>query len=404
MTRLLYIANVRIPTEKAHGLQIVQMCEAFVTAGADVTLWVAARHNTPAMTAIGDPFAYYGVAQHFSLRRLPTLDLLPLVPGRTDAVARAIFYLQLLTFIVSVALRLLVVRPDIVYTRDARVARVAEVLLPGRVVYEVHQLARGHAGVRTQRAVLRCARAVVPITARLQVDLLNLLNVDADDRFLVAHDGVRAARFEDIPDAATARETIGWPHEAFIVGYIGRLHTMNQEKGVGTLIQALVGVPDVTLALVGGPDDMVATYREQWLTLGLPPERFLYQPHVPPDAVPLHMAALDVCAMPRPFTTHFAYHTSPLKLFEYMASGRAIVATDLPGWADVVTDNVNALLVPPSDVPALVAALRRLQADPALRERLGTQAREDALACYTWGARAQRILEHVNRCYAWPQS
>lgn len=395
MPSLLYIANIRLPTEKAHGLQIMQMCEAFAQNGADVTLWAAARQNTPEMRTVGDPFTYYGVEPCFALRRLPTLDLLPLVPGRSDAVARVVFYLQLLTFTLSVALRLLFVRPDIVYTRDARVARVADRLLPGRVVYEVHQLAVGRIGVQNQRVVVRQARAVVPITARLQADLLGLLGVASDHRFLVAHDGVRVARFANMPDLTVARARVGWPPEAFVVGYIGRLHTMNQEKGVGTLINALASVPDVTLALVGGPDDMAAAYREQWIALGLPSERFLYQPHVPPDQVPLYMAALDVCAMPRPFTPHFAYHTSPLKLFEYMASGRAIVATDLPGWADVVHHEMNALLVPPSDVRALAAAVRRLRDDPALRGRLGARARADALAHYTWAARARQVLAHI---------
>ena len=60
MTRLIYIANVRLPTEKAHGLQITQNCEAFAGAGASVTLWAARRVNTPAMRRIPDIYAHYG--------------------------------------------------------------------------------------------------------------------------------------------------------------------------------------------------------------------------------------------------------------------------------------------------------------------------------------------------------
>ena len=93
--RLLYLANVRLPTEKAHGLQIVQNCEAFAEAGADVTLWTARRVNTAELRGIDDVWTHYGVKRNFELRRLPCLDLIWLVPNRTGRLAQVIFWLQL---------------------------------------------------------------------------------------------------------------------------------------------------------------------------------------------------------------------------------------------------------------------------------------------------------------------
>lgn len=101
--------------------------------------------------------------------------------------------------------------------------------------------------------------------------------------------------------------------------------------------------------------------------------------------------------MPHPFTQQFAYYTSPLKLFEYMAAGRAIVASDLPGWADVVTHGKTALLVPAGDVDALAAAIQQLYDDAHLRESLGTQAQLHVRQHYTWAARAQQIRAHLER-------
>ena len=80
MPKLIYLGVLRIPTEKAHGLQIMQNCEAFANAGYDVELWAARRINTPEMRQINDPFAFYGVTENFKLRRLPLLDLMPLAP------------------------------------------------------------------------------------------------------------------------------------------------------------------------------------------------------------------------------------------------------------------------------------------------------------------------------------
>jgi glycosyltransferase involved in cell wall biosynthesis len=104
------------------------------------------------------------------------------------------------------------------------------------------------------------------------------------------------------------------------------------------------------------------------------------------------LAALDAAVMPFPWTEHFAYYASPIKLFEYMAAGCAVVATDLPSTAEVVRDGETALLVPPSDVGALTTALISLREDPALARALGTAARELALGEYTWDERARRIL------------
>lgn len=394
MTRLLYIANIRLPTEKAHGLQIVQNCEALADAGADVTLWTARRFNTPALRAIADVWAHYGVKRNFALRRLPCLDLLPLVPDRNDWPARLIFHLQQLTFVLAVLARALAARADIYYSRDRLALLALSLIKPRRaLVYEAHQFAPSPVGRWLERLTVRRVGAVIAVTPSLAAALAEL---GADPaRVLVAHDGIRRARFEGLPAQAAAREALGWPQDVFIVGYVGRLHTLTMDKGVGTLVEALRQVEGAALALVGGPDDMADSLRRRWAGLGLDAARFLYAGQVTPGRVPLYLAACDVCAMPFPWTEHFAYYASPIKLFEYMAVRRAIVASDLPSIAGVVAHEESALLVPPGDVDALAAAVLRLRDDPALRSRLADCAHAHVVAHYTWEARARMILEHV---------
>jgi glycosyltransferase involved in cell wall biosynthesis len=138
---------------------------------------------------------------------------------------------------------------------------------------------------------------------------------------------------------------------------------------------------------------MAEALRQQWIAAGLPAADFRYAGQVAPDEVPLYLSAFDVCAMPHPYTEHFARATSPLKLFEYMASQRPIIASDLPGWADVVQDGDNAVLVPPGDVAALSEALHCLRDDPALRQSLAAAAYAHVMAHYTWDQRARMILD-----------
>jgi glycosyltransferase involved in cell wall biosynthesis len=160
-------------------------------------------------------------------------------------------------------------------------------------------------------------------------------------------------------------------------------------------VDALTQIGGVSIALVGGPDCMAEALERQWIQSGQPEERFLYTGQVAPERVPLYLSAFDVCAMPFPWTEHFAYYASPIKLFEYMAARRAIVASNLPSTAEVLTDGESALLVPPSDVDALAAAITRLRDDPALRGKMAAKAYEIVMSHYTWEARVKTILGFI---------
>lgn len=375
----------------------MQNCEAFADAGADVTLWTARRLNTPELGAVQDVWAHYGVRQNFPLHKLPCIDLTPLVAYRNDIFSRLVFHLQQTTFILMVLLRALFTPADVIYSRDPLVLLALSFLKPRqKLVYEIHTLSASGRGRQLQRRVARRTGHSIAVTTRLKDDLLSLAGIPAA-QCLVAHDGIRRARFADLPTREAARTAIGWPQAAFIVGYVGRLHTMTMDKGVGTLVAALAQVEGAALGLVGGPDDMAEALRQQWLAAGLEAGRFHYAGQVLPERVPLYLRAFDVCAMPFPWTEHFAYYASPIKLFEYMAAERAVVASDLPALADVIQEGETALLVPPGDVAALAAALRQLRDDPALRDQLGANSARLVFAHYTWEARAQNILAHLRR-------
>lgn len=384
--RLVYVANNRLPTEKAHGLQIAQMCEALAESGYKVTLVTPRRVNTPEMAKATSLWEHYGIARNFDFRRLPCLDLLPLFPRYSVA-----FLTQTLTYMLVLIGWLLPRRIEVLYTRDLFLGVALRLARPRtRLVYEVHQVHQSAPGRRLQSFLARRAY-VVPITAHLAEKMESL----GAGRVLVAHDGVRAARFERIPPQAEARAEIGWPREAFIVGWAGRLHLMGVDKGVGPLIDALKPLEGTALAIVGGPQEMVDALRSRWIAAGLDVGLFLASGQVQPDRVPVYLSAFDVCAMPHPWTEHFAYYTSPIKLFEYMASQRAIVASNLPGFAEVLADGESALLVPPGDTAALAGAIRRLHDDPALRERLAARAYEQVMAHYTWSARVRAIRAFI---------
>ena len=382
----------------AHGLQIMQNCEAFAAHGVDVTLWLPRRAPIPGAEAEGDPWDYYEVERNFAIRWLPTLDLTRYVHGRQGLLARLIFYLGLGTFALSVVIAALFTRADIYYSRDPAVLFILSWIKPRKkLVYEAHRLNQPGMGERLQRAVLRRVGVTVAINPPLR-DRLAKRQAGGrhESRLMVAHDGIRRARFETILDQDAARQKAGWPEDRFIVGYVGRLQTLGMAKGVDSVIDALAKLPQAAaLGLVGGPDDIAASYRDYWRQQGLSDADFLYAGHVPAGEVPLWLSAFDICVMPFPWTEHYAYYMSPIKLFEYLASGRALIVTDLPSIADVVQDGENAVVIPPSDPDALAAAIEKLRNDSALRERLAANARDWVMAHYTWEARTAAILNFI---------
>jgi glycosyltransferase involved in cell wall biosynthesis len=398
MPKLLYLSNARLPTLMAHGLQIAQNCEAFADNGVEVTLWCTNRYIPPSERALGqDIWTHYGIKHNFKMRRLPTLDLSAL--SESPKLAPLFFRIQYITFALVVFIGVCFTRADIYYCRDPLILLLLGLVKPRRkLVYEAHRFNRPGLGAWLQREVLRRCAVTVAITPPLRDRLEERQSsLRQKSKIIVAHDGIRQSRFEGMPSQGEARAEIGWSDKHFIVGYVGRLRTLGMEKGLTTLIAALGKLPagSVSLAIVGGPEHLVEAYHQQWLSLSLPPSQFLYAGQVPAEDVPLYMSAFDLCAMPLPWTEHFAYDSSPIKLFEYMASGRALVASDLPSYADVVVNEEHALLFPPSDIDALAGAIKRLQEDSALRERIALNARKRVLSDYTWDARARHILNTI---------
>ena len=398
--KLLYIANARLPTEKAHGVQIVKMCEALAQSGAEVELVVPFRLQTAQMRRVRDLWTYYGVRRRFKLTRLPSLDLLFLDRHLPSWLFYLPFYVQALTFNVCAVLYSLWRRSQVLYSRDWMFFLL---WLPWRwlkrwpLVLEEHTFPhRGGWGARLHLAVSRRVDRLVVITHRLK-ELYVAAGIPAD-RVLIAPDGIDLVRFENLPDRDEARRRVGLPLRKPVVGYVGRFHTLEMSKGLDTLVEAaaILGEQDtgIVLCFVGGPRESFPALQELAYRCGLSTDRLILLDRVPLLKVPLYMCAFDVCAMPFPWTEHYAYYMSPLKMFEYMASGTPIVATDLPSTREILRDGENAVLVEPDNPESLAQGIQRVLEMPDRGQRLAAQARQDVIAL-TWERRAANILAFV---------
>lgn len=172
-----------------------------------------------------------------------------------------------------------------------------------------------------------------------------------------------------------------------VVAYAGHLYPW---KGADVLIRALAQVTGVHGLIVGGHPRESDLGRVQALArdLGVA-DRVAFTGQVPVSEVSRHLERAHVLVLPTTDTPSARY-TSPLKLFEYLAAGRPVVASDLAPIREIVTDGVSASLVKPADPEALAAGIRQVLDDRSLAERLATEGRRVA-AGYTWDRRAEQL-------------
>ncbi len=387
--KLAYITNARIPSERANSMQAVQMVAAFAATGAEVTLYYPDRRNEE--FAGSSLYTYYGVPETFQARLIPCVDWI--APGnKRHPLEKPIFMLQTLTFGVALLKHLRRSPADMYFSRDAFVLALLAIAIPRarrRMFLDSHAFPESQAGKNFRNWLSSRVGGMVTNTKALRQLYLGLgLRPEA---VLAASNGVNVARFTSAPNRAAARTALGLPLEERLVVYTGGLY---QGRGLEELITAIKGL-EAVLIVVGGTDESaVARLKSLAANVGAVNARF--EGHRPPAEIPLYLSAADVLAMPYSRRTVApggvtTDYMSPIKMFEYMAAARPILATDLPVLHEVLRDGENALLVAPDDAAALADGLRRLLTDGALADRIARQARQDVEAC-TWDARAQAIL------------
>jgi glycosyltransferase involved in cell wall biosynthesis len=386
--RILYLADIRFPLERANGIQSMETCHALAARGHEVTLVVRPDTHSPAR----DPFTFYGLPRIAGLR-------IEMAPITGPASSRRVGYL---TFAIARAMGR--TRQDVIFTRDLGLASLLlriPASLRAPVVYEAHGIAADVAAAlpglltgapeaspaklrrlaKREEHVWRVAEGYVTITDGLKKELER--RFASRTRIAVVPDGT------SVPKDPNPRPPIPDPRSpTFTIGYAGHLYPW---KGVDLVIEAVAALKDTHGLIVGGHEKEPDLARVKALAERLHcASRVTFTGLIPPAEVAARLREADVLTLPNPVSAISSAFTSPLKLFEYMASERPIVASDLPSLREILRHEQNALLVEPGNPQALVAGIERIKNDPALGRRLAAQARVD-VAQFTWARRAERL-------------
>ncbi len=391
------IAGSTIPSDTANSIQVMKACSALVQLGHNLTLIVPDNRKSNVI----DLKSHYGLQAEFPIEWLASTN-------------RRLFTWQAVR-------RARELKPDLLYTWFPQSA-VFGLLYNLPVVLEIHIQPTGLFGPLWHRvfANLRGKKRLVSITRAL----VNIFEHNYNMRLkpnevVIAPNGVDLERFSSLPDPVTARRQLGL-REAPTVMCTGHLYA---GRGAELFLALAKSLPHAHFVWVGGRTQDIASWKQRAEAQNI--SNITFTGFVPNNNLPLYQAASDILLMPYSRSimgssgaADSASVASPMKMFEYMAAGRAIVTADLPVIREVLNEKNAVFCMPSESIGSRVdpsesrgayrdhqeignlelvisnwrLEIERLLSDEARRVELGNQARKDVEG-YTWLAREERVLD-----------
>lgn len=371
--RIAYLTTSDLTSTSANSVQVMKMAQAFLRLGHDLVMTAACQRGRRVLSE--------ELSERYGVREVAeALDCSP-VRGRFGI---HVFNLRASWIAKKSA-------SEVVVTRSVGAACFSA-LLGLSVVFECHAPPAGFER-HLFWTLLKSGklRRIVFISDALKKIFFQRYRGLKDTDFVVAHDGVDLHQFKNHPTPELAKSKFGYPKDRLVAGYCGHLY---QGRGIDLILQCAKRLPEWTFLVVGGAEADVSDVRNRLLDLDIRNVELTgFQPN---SIVPELMSVCDVLLMPyqeKVFVRGGRLDTSswmsPLKMFEYLAMGRAIVSSDLPVLREVLDDDI-AILVKPSNIGEWVERLKSLESK-VLRDRLAVAARKVARN-YSWNNRARDIL------------
>lgn len=375
---VLYVSLGNLPSKLASSIQVAKMSQALaqkvkkfeLVTGGDV--FSALRGMDPEFQS------WYALKHKFKLVRIP-VHLKVKYPFHKNYVRQS--YLKwavLYAYFKS---------PTFVYTRSDRIA--APLLKLGiPVLWERHDLlAENLPSDSFFRQALASKNLIGLITLSPQVAENYIKNGLSSEKVFIAHSGVDTSIYLPYKSKNVAREQLSLAQDAKIILYGGHLY---DHKGISTILEVASLMPEGKFILVGGWQADIRRVKAICLERGL--HNVDIVGHVPQNKLAIYLYAADILLLPTSKQWQLAETTSPMKLFEYMAVKRPIVASALPNIMTVLRDRQNALLAEPDAPLSFKSAIEELLANPPLAEELAFTAFQE-VDRFTWDSRAKTILQ-----------
>lgn len=371
---LLYAFPEPFPLPRARGVQVAHSLHALAALGVGVDFAYVP-------TGSADPFREYGLKRPETLRLHPLSRTLGWPLHRLPVHSNRLFFRRLKRWLQQAARP-----PQLAMARHLKLAAALLRDFPALpLLYEAHEVFADTAPPGRRAALRQMEETVVRgaalVIANSRATAARLAECYAPTRRIaVLPNGV------NLPDPLPEKP---WQAAQRHILYTGSFFDW---KGADVLVAAGKHLPGFRITLIGGTPERIESLRRDTEPCGA---ETIFAGHLPHPETTTQLAAACIAVLPNRAAPDSAF-TSPLKLFEYMAAGCAIVASDLPPLREILAPD-EAAWVEPGNPVALAETLRQLAADPVQMRGMAEKARRKAES-FTWEARAReqrRLIEEA---------
>mgnify|MGYP001032603236 CR=1 FL=1 len=408
-----YIARSRIPSERAEILTTLHTSDALAGKGCEVDIFLSSLKVTfePSLNEFNKlgVSGYYGVRRKIPIHRVPVfqrhLKLFPyskrgLIGWRiADLSFDPIAVLYVAIYMLSHG------RPDALIIRGLPTTftfLLFKHIIGVPIIYEAHHILNFQHDVNFRAKVreifvLKNADGIIAVTENIK-KLMVKMGIP-QHKICIASTGASIEMFGVPMKKQAVRKQLMLPANCPIILYVGALYSY---KGADILLRAFKKVreqvADAKLLIAGGlRKEEDASYIGKLIDDFKLRESVILTGYVPFYKVPFYIGSADIAVFAPPRTFYTEYCGESLKVWQYMAARKPIIASRLKSLEESLTHEVNALLVAPSDVNELSNTMIRLIKDQALAEALADRAFNDFKANYSWEKRGERIIEFIHR-------
>jgi len=369
VNHIAYLSIARVPSRTANSIHVMRMCHALAKQGYSITLYAPLFSASEYEKLNRSVFDYYGVSENFTIKQFKWFPF----KGRSTIYSTLVF------------LHVRYSRTDLVYARDLKSGVFcAKQGLP--VVYEAHSPISIDNKLFGSLIASMNFRRLVVISDALRKIFENTYP-QLSGKILVAHDAA------DIDECDITKDN--QLSERLRIGYVGHLY---RGRGIDLIIDLAERCPWADFEIVGGMESDI----DHWKEHSEKRDNIHFHGHLPYNQAANIRQHCDILLAP--FTRKLEVSgggadtsgwMSPMKIFEYMAAGKAILCSDLPVLREVLEHEETALFCEAENVDEWQRALERLRDDKVLMKSIGQQARDKLEKYHTWYSRAATVIAGV---------